>query len=124
MTWRLAWAAALALAACTVGPDFHPPDPGAPGNWGPERTDVRSRTTTDEADPRWWTQFRDPELSSLVGRVAAQNLDLQTAAERVQREVVASQGLPSQRALLLRPHPDQPDRQPGRHRRCQARRAA
>lgn len=96
---RLAWAAALMLAACTVGPDFRPPDPGAPGGWGPERADVRSRTTPGEADPQWWTRFHDPELSSLVGRVAAQNLDLQTAAERVlqsraQRAVVASQGLP------------------------------
>ena len=96
---RAAWIAGLLLAACTVGPDFQPPDPGSPSDWGPERTDVRSRTTAGEVDPQWWTQFRDPELSSLVGRVAAQNLDLQTAAERVlqsraQRAVVASQGLP------------------------------
>ncbi len=96
---RLAWIAGLLLTACTVGPDFQPPDPGAPGGWGPERADVRSRTTSGEADPQWWTQFHDPELSSLAGRVAAQNLDLQTAAERVlqsraQRAVVASQGLP------------------------------
>ena len=96
---RLAWAAALALAGCTVGPDFRPPDPGAPASWGPVRADVRSRTNTDEADPQWWTRFNDPLLSSLVARIAAQNLDLQTAAERVlqgraQRQVVASQGLP------------------------------
>lgn len=95
---RLAWAALL-LAGCTVGPDFRPPDADAPGSWGAARTDVRSRTTAADVDPRWWTQFNDPELSSLVARVAAQNLDLQTAAERVlqgraQREVVASQGLP------------------------------
>ena len=96
---RLAWAAALTLAACTVGPDFQPPSPGAPADWGTERADVRSRTTSGEVDPQWWTRFNDPELSSLVGRIAAQNLDLQTAAERVlqaraQRQVVASQGLP------------------------------
>lgn len=96
---RLAWAAALVLAGCTVGPDFRPPEVRAPGDWGPERADVRSHTTNGDADPRWWTQFGDPELSSLVARIAAQSLDLQTAAERVlqaraQREVVASQGLP------------------------------
>lgn len=95
----LAWAAALLLAGCTVGPDFQPPDPGAPNGWGPVRTDVRSRTSPDEADPRWWTQLGDPVLSSLVDRIAAQNLDVQAAAERVlqaraQRTVVASQGLP------------------------------
>lgn len=96
---RLAWAAALALAGCTVGPDFRPPDPGAPAGWGPVRADVPSRTNAGEVDPQWWTRFNDPLLSSLVGRIAAQNLDLQTAAERVlqaraQRQVVASQGLP------------------------------
>ena len=96
---KLAWAAALMLAGCTVGPDFRPPDPGAPDNWGPTRADVRSRTTDGGVEPRWWTHFGDAELSSLVARVAAQNLDLQTATERVlqareQRNVVASQGLP------------------------------
>ena len=96
---RLAWAGVLLLVGCTVGPDFRPPDPGAPGDWGAVRTDVRSRTSTDEADPQWWTRFNDPELSALAARIAAQNLDLQAAAERVlqaraQRAVVASQGLP------------------------------
>jgi NodT family efflux transporter outer membrane factor (OMF) lipoprotein len=47
----------------------------------------------------WWKSFRDLQLSSLVERLVAQNLDLQTAAERVvqsvaQRQVAASQGLP------------------------------
>jgi outer membrane protein TolC len=50
-------------------------------------------------DITWWKSFRDFELSSLVGRLAAQNLDLQTAAERVvqgvaQRQVAVAQGLP------------------------------
>ena len=82
-----------------MGPDFHPPAAEAPQAWGPQRADVSSRTDTADADPRWWNSFGDPELSSLVERVATQNLDLQTAAERIlqgrsQREVVASQGLP------------------------------
>ncbi len=99
--WAWAWARAWAalLAGCTVGPDFHPPAADAPQGWGPQRADVSSRTDTAEADPRWWNSFGDPEMSSLVERVATQNLDLQTAAERIlqgrsQREVVASQGLP------------------------------
>ena len=95
--WAWAWAALL--AGCTVGPDFRPPVAGAPQAWGPQRTDVPSRTDTAEADPRWWDSFDDAELSSLVARVATQNLDLKAAAERIlqgraQRAVVASQGLP------------------------------
>src|SRR5580700_4014618 len=47
----------------------------------------------------WWKSFRDSELSLLVERLAAQNLDLKTAAERViqsvaQRRVAAAEGLP------------------------------
>jgi NodT family efflux transporter outer membrane factor (OMF) lipoprotein len=47
----------------------------------------------------WWKSFRDSQLSLLVERLVAQNLDLETAAERViqsmaQRRVAVSQGLP------------------------------
>ena len=91
--------AALALSACTVGPDFVPPPVVAPDSFGPEPRHVRSRTTDAEPDPQWWRCFRDPELASLEERLAAQNLDLKTAAERVaqagaERVIVASQGLP------------------------------
>ncbi|MGI3776610.1 MAG: efflux transporter outer membrane subunit [Janthinobacterium lividum] len=89
------------LAGCTVGPDFHPPaaSQDAPSSWGTQRTDVASRTDPAPLDPHWWNSFGDPLLSSLVARVATQNLDLQAAAERVlqgraEREVAASQGLP------------------------------
>jgi NodT family efflux transporter outer membrane factor (OMF) lipoprotein len=52
---------------------------------------------------QWWmrsgTRFGDPTLSSLVGQLARENLDVQQAAERVQRgraqrQVVAAEGLP------------------------------
>ncbi|MFZ1119028.1 MAG: hypothetical protein WAN81_02235, partial [Candidatus Binataceae bacterium] len=74
--------AALALSACTVGPDFVPPPVVAPDSFGPEPRNVRSRTTDAGPDPQWWRCFRDPELASLEERLAAQNLDLKTAAER------------------------------------------
>ena len=97
---RWAVAAALLLAGCTVGPDFHPPVVAAPPLWGPVSTDVRSHTVAGDVDVEWWLRFRDPELGSLVGRLVAQNLDLRTAAERVvqgrsERQVAASQGLPT-----------------------------
>ncbi len=94
---RLAWI--VALAGCTVGPDFHPPAADAPPDWPPQAGHVASSTTTAAVDPHWWDSFADATLSSLVARVARQNLDLQAAAERIlqgraQREVAASQGLP------------------------------
>ncbi len=101
---RAVLAAALlgALAGCTVGPDFHRPDNYAPKRWWrPAPEQVGSQPTFGgTVDAAWWTRFGDPELSSLVERLARQNLDLQAAAERVeqgraQRRIAASQGLPT-----------------------------
>ena len=96
---RLAPAVAMLLAGCTVGPNFETPNVDSPAAYGAEPADVPGRTYGGEVDTRWWTSFRDPELSSLVDRLGKQNLDLQTAAERIQqaraqRDVAASQGLP------------------------------
>jgi NodT family efflux transporter outer membrane factor (OMF) lipoprotein len=93
---------AVLLGACTVGPNFVRPDTDAPTRWwgGAPATNTTSTIVFDvEADTAWWDRFQDPELSSLVTRLATQNLDLQEAAERVQqgeaqRQIVASQGLP------------------------------
>ena len=92
-------AVALLAAGCTVGPDFHRPEVGAPPAFGAEPSDVASRTVAGAVDVRWWDRFQDPQLSALVDRLGRQNLDLQQAAERVrqaraERQVAASQGLP------------------------------
>lgn len=91
--------AVLVLSGCTVGPDFHRPLTASPTIWQSELADVGSRTVPAPVDPQWWNSFGDPELSSLVRRLVAQNLDLQAAAERImeeraQRQVAAAQGLP------------------------------
>lgn len=100
MTGRTATAAALLLAGCTVGPDFHRPTVASPAAFGPTPIDVASRFIAADVDPEWWRSFRDPELAALVDRLARQNLDLQQAAERIeqaraQRRIASSQGLPS-----------------------------
>jgi NodT family efflux transporter outer membrane factor (OMF) lipoprotein len=90
----------IALTGCTVGPDYQSPEIGEAPKWSaPDGGDVSSRTVEDAVDMAWWKGFRDDQLSSLVERLAGQNLDLQTAAERViqsvaQRQVAASAGLP------------------------------
>ena len=98
----LAVTMAAALAGCTVGPDFHRPDDDAPKTWWSRPTDKLASMPTfgGTVDVAWWTRFHDAELSSLVDRLARQNLDLQAAAERIeqgraQRRIAASQGLPT-----------------------------
>jgi NodT family efflux transporter outer membrane factor (OMF) lipoprotein len=88
------------FAGCTVGPDYQGPEiADAPRRMSLETVDLPGRTVEGKIDSTWWKSFRDSELSSLVERLVAQNLDLKTAAERViqsvaQRQVAASQGLP------------------------------
>jgi NodT family efflux transporter outer membrane factor (OMF) lipoprotein len=90
----------IGLSGCTVGPDYESPEmKEAPRRSALNGESVPSRTVEGAVDILWWKSFRDLQLSSLVERLAAQNLDLGTAAERViqsmaQRRVAASQGLP------------------------------
>jgi NodT family efflux transporter outer membrane factor (OMF) lipoprotein len=90
----------IGLIGCTVGPDYQSPDiKSAPGRSTQDDGSVFSRTVEGDVDTAWWKSFRDAELSSLVGRLVVQNLDLKTATERViqsgaQRQIAISQGLP------------------------------
>jgi len=79
-------AAAVPLAACTVGPDFERPAPWySPASWfqGSPPRPIVSEAVSEPVDPQWWTLFRDPELTSLVSRVAAANLDVRVATLRL-----------------------------------------
>jgi outer membrane protein, multidrug efflux system len=83
----------LLLAACSVGPDYSKPDIKTPEAFAAEIAPL-SVPEANEADlAQWWTAFHDPELDSLVSRVLAANLDLQSAASRVrearQQEIIA-----------------------------------
>ena len=100
---------AAALASCTVGPNFKSPSPDVPATWSSSAAPAASgqisqisRITTSPADDAttWWTSFDDPELTSLVDRVAAENLDAKEAVLRIgearaQRDISAADQWPS-----------------------------
>jgi len=71
----------LPLAACTVGPDFVPPDALVANKFiGANDRSVR----TDRQDYRdWWRAFRDPTLNRIVQIAYDQNLTLLSAGTRV-----------------------------------------
>ncbi|MGB8902013.1 MAG: efflux transporter outer membrane subunit [Methylocella sp.] len=101
----------LPLAGCvSVGPDFEAPDPLLPrvsffDKSGPSAAADRAPAASAKGDvlpvdPKWWATFRDPILTSLAERVAAANLDVNTATlklaeSRSQFGVVASAALPA-----------------------------
>jgi multidrug efflux system outer membrane protein len=70
-------ALAAALAACTVGPNYHrPATPVAPQFAG---TPQGPYSGTDEVQSRWWLQFGDPTLDRLIDESLAANHDLRIA---------------------------------------------
>jgi NodT family efflux transporter outer membrane factor (OMF) lipoprotein len=93
--------AAILLGGCTVGPDFKKPEQTASPAWGSmPGTSVRSTPVEAPIRATWWELFRDPELTSLEERVAAQNLDVQTATmrlaeSRAQLGIVAADAFPT-----------------------------
>lgn len=100
--WRTfaALAVPALLIGCAVGPDFVPPDPQLPEASFQDGISVADRSLPSPTDPTWWAVFRDPILTDLASRVAAANLDVQTATIRIaesrfQRGVAAAAQFPS-----------------------------
>ncbi|MEX3918500.1 efflux transporter outer membrane subunit [Paraburkholderia sp. BR10872] len=100
---------AASLCACTVGPDFQPPQANAPADWhATQRTangpgGVSTPTVESNPDPQWWRGFRDPALDALIERALSDNPDLQIAVVRIAQarertQQAAAQGLPNVRA--------------------------
>jgi len=100
----------LAVAGCTVGPNFVAPTPKLPAHWSPPPPQLPdalpadatpASTITEQAQVRaWWSEFKDPTLDSLIARALASNLDLRVAMLRIdearaQRAVTASQLWPN-----------------------------
>jgi NodT family efflux transporter outer membrane factor (OMF) lipoprotein len=105
-----------AISGCTVGPNFTPPKPPDIAVWNdPSAQRTRPPTSapsaqrapapaqispTTDPDPKWWENFKDPTLTTLIGKAIGGNLDLQQAILRVvesrQGEVTArAAGLPT-----------------------------
>jgi len=102
-----AWVAAVLLAGCTVGPDFHHPAAPQVDGYTPEKPADPVAT----ADPKggaaqhfdigqdiqgeWWTLFHSQPLDELVRRALAANPDIdaaQAALRQARENVYAGEG--------------------------------
>ena len=95
---NLGWAvlSLLALAGCAVGPNFKPPATQVPDSYyslAKTKAAPASQVTPDPAAlMRWWRNFHDPILDSLVQLALAGNLDLKQAEARI-RQARAARGI-------------------------------
>ena len=100
------------LAACTMGPDYRPPEVQVPGRWQeprPVSNPVPAAPAPVVAGPpvgpvelldtAWWAAFGDPKLDALIRVALEENKDLRIAALRVEQynaqlQVAQSEGGP------------------------------
>ncbi|MBC2659480.1 efflux transporter outer membrane subunit [Pseudomonas sp. MSSRFD41] len=87
----------LALAACTVGPDFQRPQATRLQAWPTPAQAADSQAVDSALQERWWEVFADPQLSALSRRALTDNLDLQLATSRLQQSRAARQVITAQR---------------------------
>ncbi|MCI5130592.1 MAG: efflux transporter outer membrane subunit [Candidatus Electrothrix sp. EH2] len=89
------------LAGCTVvGPDYFKPELPLYEWHSPLRKGLQVEQAASQQLASWWNVLQDEQLSDLIQRAVAGNLDLQTAAERVeqarlQRDITEAGRLPS-----------------------------
>jgi NodT family efflux transporter outer membrane factor (OMF) lipoprotein len=82
---------AALLSGCMVGPDYTRPTVQTPAQYAEQQ--ALAQRNTPQAAPAldtWWTGFDDPELTRIIGRVTAQNLDLAAAMARVDQARAAA----------------------------------
>lgn len=76
---------ALALSGCLAGPNYEQPKMDVPARFD----DAPQANVSEQPAPAdlsvWWHQFNDPVLDSLVTEALSANLDLMTAASRIEQ---------------------------------------
>src|ERR1700747_2979992 len=77
--------AAIQLAGCAVGPNYHPPVVQAPaafkeaGDWKP------AQPNDQNLGGEWWTIFQDPQLNELEQQINVANQNLKAAEAQFQQ---------------------------------------
>src|SRR5215203_6115425 len=72
---------AVALSACTVGPDFVRPTLSVPDRFA-EASSTAADSIAPAPDAEFWQGFNDPLLSRLVEQALSSNHDLRIALSR------------------------------------------
>ncbi|MBV8391675.1 MAG: efflux transporter outer membrane subunit [Alphaproteobacteria bacterium] len=107
----IAGAIGAGLAACTVGPDFHRPDPPKDQAYLPPEEAIAETASINvlggeaqtfvrdmEIPASWWQVYASPQLDSLIQRSLAANPDIQAAIQSLK---LAQQNARAQRAALF-----------------------
>jgi len=81
---------AVLLAGCSVGPRYNRPVANLQPYHNAPAIESRTAALPTPSLDTWWTGFNDAELTSIIERALAQNLDLAAAFARVQQARAAA----------------------------------
>jgi multidrug efflux system outer membrane protein len=81
----------LLLSGCIVGPNYEQPKTKVPEKWSGS-VGYLGTESADKVLVQWWTEFNDPNLTSLIQRAIQSNLNLKQAEERI-RQARAQSGV-------------------------------
>ena len=88
--------AGILLCGCKVGPEFKSPQANVPQSWTSTTNAVTTNVVISVSNAvsltRWWTNFNDSILVSLVESAIKENLDVKIAVTRI-RQARASLGI-------------------------------
>ncbi|PCE31031.1 efflux transporter outer membrane subunit [Burkholderia ubonensis] len=77
----VAFATAVLLAGCAVGPDYHRPDAPMPAAFKEAPAGWKVAQPADGADRgAWWSVYGDPQLDALIGKLNASNQTIAQSA--------------------------------------------
>jgi multidrug efflux system outer membrane protein len=74
--------AACWLAGCAVGPNYKPPQTHVDEQFA---NSAQTNITSSQTVAKWWREFKDAELDSLVTRAVASNMDLRIATANLRQ---------------------------------------
>ncbi len=100
-TLCLCASAAVLVASCAVGPNYHAPDEHPPAQFAAVRGQLSMSAKPSSNAPQaggvdfatWWHALNDPELDSLVSRAVTANPDVLIALDRLQAARTYERGL-------------------------------
>lgn len=70
------------LIGCTVGPDYCPPCIDTPNSYR-----YKPKKVAETANTKWWQQFKDPVLDSLIAEALANNKNVKIAAANIEQAI-------------------------------------
>ena len=85
-------ALALSLGACSLAPDYHPPQTTAPAQFKEVAGWTAATPRDAEARGTWWSAYRDPVLDDLESRAEAASPTLAAALARYDQARAAARG--------------------------------